>query len=215
MPGNLVRIAADDVPLELIGPLDCGLQTGTGGVMRSLACPAGSTIAIFDGGPVGLAAVMGAVVQDCETIILVEPFAPRRDMALSLGATPAGDVGAAIRAILPDGVEFAFETSGRETVWRSPSPLFPATACSDWSACRSVPRAACRSILPHSSLTATASTASTASSRGDSDLDTFILQLVELYRTGRFPFDRPIRTFPLDRINEALAAQLSGKLRRK
>lgn len=129
-------------------------------------------------------------------------------MALSLGATPAGDVGAAIRAILPDGVEFTLEISGRETVWRSPSPLFPATACSDWSACRSVPRAACRSISPHSSLTATAST---ASSRGDSDLDTFIPQLVELYRAGRFPFDRLIRTFPLDRINKTLAARLRGE----
>lgn len=76
MPDNLVRIAADDVPLELLGPLGCGFQAGAGGVMRSLACPAGSTIAIFGGGPVGLAAVIGAVVQDCETIILVEPRPP-------------------------------------------------------------------------------------------------------------------------------------------
>lgn len=89
MSGNLVRIAADDVPLELLGPLGCGLQTGTGGVMRSLACPAGSTIAIFGGGPVGLAAVMGAVVQDCETIILVEPRPPPRHGAVA-GRHPGG-----------------------------------------------------------------------------------------------------------------------------
>ena len=43
------------------------------------------------------------------------------EMALELGAThvidpAAGDVGQAIRAILPDGVDFAFETSGREQV---------------------------------------------------------------------------------------------------
>ena len=55
--------------------------------MNSLACPAGSSIAIFGGGPVGLAAVMGAVIQGCSTIILVEPIAARRAIATELGAT--------------------------------------------------------------------------------------------------------------------------------
>ncbi len=90
MPGNLVRIAADDVPLELLGPLGCGFQAGAGGVMRSLACPAGSTIAIFGGGPVGLAAVIGAVVQDCETIILVEPRPPPPRHGAVAGRHPGG-----------------------------------------------------------------------------------------------------------------------------
>jgi aryl-alcohol dehydrogenase len=118
---NVVRIDDADAPLEILGPLGCGFQTGAGGIMRSLACPAGSTLAIFGGGPVGLTAVMGAVVQGCLTIILVEPIAARRDLARDLGAThvidPAdGDVTAAIRAIVPDGVDFAFESSGREAV---------------------------------------------------------------------------------------------------
>ena len=54
---NVVK-APKSAPLELLGPLGCGFQTGAGGVMRSMACPAGSTIAIFGGGPVGLAGVM-------------------------------------------------------------------------------------------------------------------------------------------------------------
>ncbi|QSR19106.1 NAD(P)-dependent alcohol dehydrogenase [Novosphingobium sp. KA1] len=210
---NLVRIAADDVPLELLGPLGCGFQTGAGGVMRSLACPPGSTIAIFGGGPVGLAAVMGAVVQGCATIILVEPFAARRDMALSLGATHvidprAGEAGAAIRAILPDGVEFAFETSGRETVVET---ALGALSSHGLLGLVGVPP------RPDSSLSINLAALITYGHRihgiveGDSDLDTFIPHLVELYRAGRFPFDRLIRTFPLDRINEAVAAQLRGE----
>src|SRR3546814_10697745 len=77
--------------------------------MNSLACPAGSSIAIFGGGPVGLAAVMGAVIQGCATIILVEPIAARRDIGQELGAThvidpaEAGDLAAALRAIVPAG----------------------------------------------------------------------------------------------------------------
>lgn len=210
---NLVRITGDDVPLEFLGPLGCGFQTGAGGVMRSLACPAGSSIAIFGGGPVGLAAVMGAVVQVCATIILVEPFAARRAMALDLGAThvidPAeGDVGAAIHAILPDGVEFAFETSGREAVVET--ALASLSSHGLLGLVGVPPR-------PESSLSINLASLITYGHRihgiveGDSDLQTFIPQLVELYREGRFPFDRLIRTYPLEQINEAVAAQLSGE----
>jgi aryl-alcohol dehydrogenase len=209
---NLVRIEADDVSLELLGPLGCGFQTGAGGVMRSLACPAGSTIAIFGGGPVGLAAVMGAVVQGCSTIILVEPFVARRDVATRLGAThvidpAAGDVGEAIRAILPHGVEFAFETSGREAVVET---ALGALSSHGLLGLVGVPP------RPESSLSINLASLITYGHRihgiveGDSDLQTFIPELVELYRAGRFPFDTLVQTFPLDRINEAVAAQLSG-----
>src|SRR3546814_19421974 len=85
--------------------------------MNSLACPAGSSIAIFGGGPVGLAAVMGAVIQGCATTILVEPIAARRDIGQELPAThvidppQAGDLAAAPRAIVPAGLDLAFATS--------------------------------------------------------------------------------------------------------
>lgn len=209
---NVVKIEADDVALELLGPLGCGLQTGAGGVMRSLACPAGSSIAIFGGGPVGLAAVMGAVIRGCATIILVEPIAARRDLALSLGAThvidPAqGDIAALIRAILPDGVEFAFETSGREAVVEA--ALSSLSSHGLLGLVGVPPR-------PESSLSINLAAFITYGHRihgiieGDSDLDSFIPELVDLYRAGRFPFDRLIQTFPLADINCALEAQARG-----
>ena len=209
---NLVKIEDPDAPLELLGPLGCGFQTGAGGVMRSLACPAGSTIAIFGGGPVGLSAVMGAVIQGCSTIILVEPIEARRALALELGAThvidPAvGDVPAAVRAILPDGVEFAFESSGRVPVVEA------ALAC-----------LGSRGLLglvgvppkPEDSLTINLAASITFGHRihgiieGDSDLDGFIPELVALHKAGRFPIERLIKTFPLSDINQAVAAQHRG-----
>jgi aryl-alcohol dehydrogenase len=209
---NVVKIEAADVPLEILGPLGCGVQTGAGGVMRALACPKGSTIAIFGGGPVGLSAVMGAVIQDCATIILVEPVAARRELGKWLGAThvinpAAGDVGAAIRAIVPDGVEFAFETSGREAVVEI---ALASLASHGLLGLVGVPP------RPESTLSINLTALITYGHRihgiieGDSDLDGFIPELVELHRAGRFPFDRLIRTFPLDRINEAVAAQARG-----
>ncbi len=210
---NVVKIEADDVPIELLGPLACGLQTGAGGVMRSLACPAGSTIAIFGGGPVGLAAVMGAVIRECATIILVEPVAARRELGLSLGATHAidpgaGDVREAIRAILPDGVEFAFETSGREEVVLA---ALESLASHGLLGLVGVPP------KPESSLSINLAAFITYGHRihgiieGDSDLDGFIPELIEHHRAGRFPFDQLIRTYPLAEINEAVAAQARGE----
>ena len=87
---NVVKVP-DDLPLELMGPLGCGIQTGAGGVMRSLAAHKGSSILILGGGAVGLSAVMGAKIQGCAKIMILEPKAERRELAKELGATHAID----------------------------------------------------------------------------------------------------------------------------
>src|SRR4030043_420327 len=56
---NLVKVSKE-LPLEILSPLGCGLQTGAGTVMNSLKVSAGASIAIFGTGAVGLAAVMAA-----------------------------------------------------------------------------------------------------------------------------------------------------------
>src|SRR5690606_35944525 len=109
---NVVKVP-EGFPLELAGPLGCGIQTGAGGIMNSLACQKGSSVLILGGGAVGLSAVMGAVVQGCETIIVLEPHQGRRELARELGAThtldpaEAKDLAAAVRAILPVGIDYA------------------------------------------------------------------------------------------------------------
>lgn len=209
---NVVRIDDADAPLELLGPLGCGFQTGAGGIMRSLACPAGSSLAIFGGGPVGLAAVLGAVHQGCGTIILVEPIAARRALALELGAThvidPAdGDLNAAVREIAPAGVDFAFETSGREAVVEA------ALACLGSFGLLGLVGVPPR---PESALSVNLATLITYGRRihgiieGDSDLDGFIPELVALHRAGGFPLEKLVTTYPLARINEAIADQARG-----
>jgi Zn-dependent alcohol dehydrogenase len=58
---NLVK-ATKSPSLELLAPLGCGLQTGTGTVMTTLAVCAGSSFAVYGAGSVGLAAVMAAML---------------------------------------------------------------------------------------------------------------------------------------------------------
>lgn len=210
---NVVKVDASAPALHLLGPLGCGFQTGAGGVMKSLACPAGSSIAIFGGGPVGLAAVMGAAIQGCATIILVEPIAARREIALELGAThvidpaEAGPLGDALRAIVPAGLDFAFDTSGVVAVIEAG---LGALGSHGAIGLVGVPASADAAISVNIAALMTPGHRIIGIIEGDSDPQTFIPELLAHHAAGRFPFDRLITTFPLDDINEAIAAQARG-----
>lgn len=208
---NVVKLP-DDVPLELMGPLGCGVQTGAGGVMRSLACEAGSSILILGGGAVGLSAVMGAVIRDCSTIIVLEPHASRRALALELGAThaldpaAATDLAAAVRAIVPIGADYAFDTTG------IPALLQATMAClAPRGALGIVGIAPPGTPMPGDLMSAvTFGHTVKGIIEGDSDPDVFIPELIDHYRAGRLPFDRLIRTYSLGQINQAIADQHHG-----
>lgn len=211
---NVVKVDTSKVALELLGPLGCGFQTGAGGVMRSLAATPGSSIAVFGGGPVGLAAVMGAVIQGCATIILVEPIAARRAIALDLGAThvidPAavGDLSEALRAIAPLGLDFAFDTSGVVPVIEAG---LAALGSHGAIGLVGVPSKAEAAISVNIAALMTPGLRIIGIIEGDSDPQSFIPELIAHHAAGRFPFDRLIKTFPLDQINEAIIAQTRGE----
>jgi len=83
---NVVKVGKD-MPLEKLAPLGCGVQTGAGGVMKSLKVAPGSAIAVFGMGSVGLSAVMAAYAVGATTIIAVDVNPTRLRMAKKLGAT--------------------------------------------------------------------------------------------------------------------------------
>ncbi|GGC87625.1 putative zinc-containing alcohol dehydrogenase [Chelatococcus reniformis] len=209
---NVVKVPGD-LPLELIGPLGCGIQTGAGSIMRSLACEAGSSLLILGGGPVGLAAVMGAKVQACGTVIVVEPHAARRALAREFGAThtidPAADadLAATVRAIVPAGVDYAFDTTGIPAVY--PAAV---AALAPKGVLGLVGVAPPGTPLPGDiNTTMTFGYTIKGIIEGDSNPGEFLPELMDLHRLGRLPFDRLITTFPFEQINEAVAAQHRGE----
>jgi aryl-alcohol dehydrogenase len=208
---NVLKLPSD-IPFELAAPLGCGVQTGAGGVMLALAAGKGASILILGGGAVGLSAVMGAAIQGCREIIVVEPHAARRELGLELGAThvfdPAagGDWAEAVRAVLPNGIDFAFDTTGR------PDVLATAMAC-----------LAPKGVLgvvgippPDAPMPGALRTMLTLGQtvrgiiEGDSDPDVFIPELIAHWRAGRLPLEKLVATFPFAEINAAIAAQHHG-----
>jgi aryl-alcohol dehydrogenase len=210
---NIVRLPAD-VPVHLMGPLGCGVQTGAGSIMRSMACPAGSSVAILGGGSVGLSAVLGAVIMGCSPIVVCEPIGSRRDLALSLGATHvidpiAGDLAEAILQVLPSGADYVLDTTARPDVVTASLRMLGRRGVIGLTG---VPSSADASITLRMRSSLPPGAAIRSITEGDSDPDKFIPEMVNLFREGRFPFDRLITTYALDDINRAIADQHSGKI---
>ena len=47
--------------------------------------------------------------------------------------------------------------------------------------------------------------------QGESRVQTFLPELIELYRAGKLPIDRIVRHYPLAQINEAVGDLLAGE----
>ena len=207
---NVVKVR-EDVPLEILGPLGCGIQTGAGAVLNSLDAKAGSSIAIFGTGSVGLSAVMAAVVAGCTTIIAIDINAERLQIAKELGATHIINPGErnpveAIQQITDSGVNYSLETTGLPQVFRQ------AVDSLTWlGVCGLIGAAPLGTEATFDMNTILFGRTIRGIIEGDSIPDIFIPQLIELYLQGRFPFDRLIRFYNLEQINQAAADSEQGR----
>lgn len=208
---NVVKVDPD-LPLEILGPLGCGVQTGAGAVIRSLNARPGSSILITGGGSVGLSAVMGAAISGCSIIILVEPQEARRALAAEFGATHVIDPSASsnlsgdVRRISPFGVDLALDTTGIPSVQSA-----ALASLGSKGVLGLVGVSASGTPLPGDvNGVMTFGQSVRGIIEGDSDPDSFIPELIKHFRVGRLPFDRMVRTYPLSRINDAIADQHAG-----
>ncbi|WP_409525043.1 NAD(P)-dependent alcohol dehydrogenase [Nitrincola sp. MINF-07-Sa-05] len=202
---NIVKVT-DAVALDLLGPLACGVQTGAGAVINALQVKAGKSIAVFGTGSVGLSAVMAAHAVGATTIIAVDMNDERLAFAQSVGATHCfnpgkGDVTAAIMEITGYGVDFALDTTGLTQVIKGAVlSLAPRGVCGILGA-----SALGSEIILNEVHFMSGGRRLIGIVEGDSDPDTFIPELIRLYQEGRFPFDKMIKFYPLEQINDAIA----------
>jgi aryl-alcohol dehydrogenase len=206
---NAIRVPKD-APLELLGPLGCGIQTGAGAVINSLKVTPGSRFASFGAGAVGLSAVMAARVAGATTIIAVDVVQSRLDLALELGATHVinsrdKNIVEAVQAIC-GGVDFAVESTGRPEVLASG---IEALASLGTIGVVGLPSPGTKGEFDIAFL-ALNGRSIRGIIEGDSVPAVFIPQLVALYQQGRFPFDRLIKFYESGNINQAVEDTVSG-----
>jgi aryl-alcohol dehydrogenase len=208
---NAVKIPKD-VPLEIMGPLGCGIQTGAGAVINVLQPPPGSSLAIFGAGAVGLAAAMAALAVGVTKLIMVDVNPERLAFAKELGATHVlnskeVDAVEEIRKLTGSGADFTLECTGRPQVLRQ-----AVDALCIPGLCGVVGAAPMGAEVSLDINTLLFGRTVRGIIEGDSVPTVFIPQLIELWRAGRFPFDKLIKFFSLEEINEALEASESGKV---
>lgn len=205
-------VVPKEAPLERLGPLGCGIQTGAGAIMNSLAVGRGDAVAIFGGGAVGLSAVMAAKITGAAKIVLVEPQAGRRELALEFGAThvidpkAVPDVAAEIGRVA-GGMTHVLDTTGLPVVIAGAlDTLLPkgvagmlGFAAPDAMLQFNIMSVLARGITIKSII------------EGDSDPRAFIPELVQHHLAGRLPFDRLLSIYPFDAINQAFEDVEHGK----
>ena len=114
---NAVVKIDDDIPLTIACIVGCGVITGAGAVLNTARVPAGSTVAVFGCGGIGLSAVNGAAIAGADRIIAIDTVSSKLDVAKQMGATDVinasnVDPVEAIRELTGGGVEYSFEAVG-------------------------------------------------------------------------------------------------------
>jgi aryl-alcohol dehydrogenase len=200
----------DDAPLEFLGPLGCGLQTGAGAVFNVMQPEAGKSFAVFGAGSVGLAGLMAAKLAGCDPIIAVDVRTNRLQLARFLGATHTidnarGDAVAKIRAITGGGAHFTLETSALPEVFRQAVDCLVARGT-----CVLVGSARRGTEVLFEMSTLEAGRTVRGCVQGDNWPEQFITRLVDLFVAGRFPIDRLVTFYDFALINQVAEDAVSG-----
>jgi len=205
---NVVKVDKD-VDLALLGPLGCGIQTGSGTVMNSLRPEPGTSIAIYGGGAVGLSAVMAAKIIGLKHIIVVDLHQNRLDLAKELGATHVFngkevDVVEEIRKITNGGVHYAVETTGATPVIiQSVHALRVSGTVAIVGMGGDVTLNFTNDILMEGKKVM-------GTVQGDSVPQLHIPKLIQYYKEGKFPFDKLVKYYAFEYINKAFEESKTG-----
>jgi len=200
---NVIKVP-ETAPLELLGLLGCGIQIGAGAIINALKVSPGSSFAAFGGGAVGLSAIMAARAAGATTIISIDVVPSRLALAMELGATHTvnsheTDPVEAVHKITGGGADFTLESSGRPAVLRQ---AIDALAIRGACGIVGAPALGTEASFDVNGVMTTGKRI-IGIVEGDSKPDLFIPALVELYQQGKFPFDRLVKFYSLDQINQA------------
>lgn len=207
---NAVKVPAD-LPLDILGPLGCGLLTGAGAVRLVLRPAAGESIGVFGLGAVGLSAIMAAAAAGCTPIVGVDPNPARLELAGKLGATHVFDSSEVdersrvITRLSDGGLDYTVDAVGSGQVVRR-----ALRALRSPGTCATLGLQGANNEITVDQEHLLRGRTLTGVIEGDARPHEFIPELIRLWRDGGFPFDTFVRRFPFDQINEVIAAARAG-----
>ncbi len=124
LPEIAVAKIREDAPFDKVCYIGCGVTTGLGAVMNTAKVEAGSNVAVFGLGGIGLNVIQGARIVGADRIIGIDlnpgkrPLAEKFGMTDFIDANDEDDVVAAIVDMTDGGVDYSFECIGNVEVMR-------------------------------------------------------------------------------------------------
>lgn len=208
---NAVKVD-EDAPLDLLGPLGCGIMTGAGAVLNVLKPSPGESVVIFGTGAVGLAGMLAAIASGATTVIMVDIVQSRLDFAKELGATHVvnskeADPIEAVREITGGrGALYALDTTGVPPVF---SQMTKSLALRGHGVLVGAAKLGTEAPFDIGTLLTSGITVSMVI-EGDAVPREFIPKLISLYKRGLFPFDKLVKHYDFSEINQAFVDSENG-----
>ncbi|QQK80323.1 NAD(P)-dependent alcohol dehydrogenase [Salicibibacter cibi] len=208
---NLIKVEPE-VDLRLVGPLGCGLLTGFGTVVNGLQPKTSSSIVVFGTGGVGLGALMAANIEGCSTIIAVDIHDSRLEIARELGAThtinsSTEHLGERIAKITGSlGVNYSIDTTGISSVMKASIDVLAIAGVS-------APVAISKDSIAFNTFKDLSLTNRKLIGvlMGDAVPQITIPQLIRYHNEGKFPFDKLVKFYKFNDINQAAADSTNGQ----
>ena len=205
----------DDVPMEQLALIGCGVTTGLGAALNTARVEPGSTVAVIGCGGVGLNCIQGAALAGALRIIAIDAVETKLSMALEFGATDVvdasgGGVVEKIRDLTDGGVDYSFEAIGKKE-----------TAEQSFEMLRAGGTATIIGMIPQGTKIELDGPSFLrerriqGSSMGSNHFRTDMPRYIEFYRQGRLKLDQLVsQRLKLEQINEAFDDMLQGNVAR-
>lgn len=203
---NAKDLIKNEDDLKLFSPLGCGLMTGSGAVINAAKLKPHNAILVTGLGAVGIGAIMAAKIAGAKAIIALDRVDSRLALAKEIGATHTynttyldsskeGNFTEEVKALAPDGkIDFIFETTGVVSVINAafgtlskrgklyqigvpnpvPSPIWNLNVMEWFAGLKQIE----------------------VNYLGNADTQTYIPQMIQWYREGKFPFDKLVKFYP-------------------
>jgi S-(hydroxymethyl)glutathione dehydrogenase/alcohol dehydrogenase len=206
----------DDMPLDKVALIGCGVPTGWGSAVHAAAVEPGDTIAIYGIGGIGINSVQGAALAGARNVVAIDPVAMKREAAEQLGAThscaTAGEAALLIheltRGVMADK---AIVTTGVVTT-EVVTDAFNTIRKGGTVVVTGLGDLVSNNIQINSSMLTLMEKRIQGSLFGSGDPFHDIPLMVQLYRSGDLKLDELITaTYPLDEINQGYQDMLDGK----
>ena len=203
-----------DIPLEKAALVGCGVMTGVGAVINTAEVQAGSSVAVFGSGGIGLNVIQGAVMSGANKIIAVDKNPLKLEFALRFGATHTVDASEEdpvdrIRELTGGrGADYAFEAIGNANVMLQ---AYESTRRAGTVTVIGIARSDDTINIPASSLVREEKRI-LGSFYGSTRQRVDLPRMFELYQSGHLKLDELItQTYPIDDAQEAFDDLVAGK----